>query len=520
MFFDGGITEEKALSGTIQQKQETQTGTKTEVQSGSNIENIKDEQQQEKEKPELEMEVTASFTSRPVMMNNPAMRASGTTQTENSVARVEMNGQTTYYESLDEAVETVSNINGTAIITLLKDGSLTKFSASFIRGNITLIGGAYTIQVGGGGVGIRGNLTIDGGNFIGDILYIFANGTLNMKGGTIASIDNSLGGGGTVNIYGGSIQNIKGENVTYHVSSISLTPDNLNLTIGASQTLQAAVLPTISASHVSVTWLSSDKNVATVDNGKVAAVAPGEVTITASADGKSATCTVKVNKGSTTINNKDGNGYPTTFTNGDNLPTPSADYFDITGSQDGFAYQWYKGDHTTGELTGGFTKNPKNVGSYTLVVTTKETSTYSGGEKRLLVTINPAEYTVTIPSNATAGGDEVSLTPSDFKIGQIGQGRVTVSGGVEEGKVTLTRQETGTENAVQITSQLLNGENGTGLSNESAVAVYGLDGDGSVALQQGTTGKLYFAAPTETNIAAGTYLGTVTFQISYEIAQN
>ena len=58
--------------------------------------------------------------------------------------------------------------------------------------------------------------------------------------------------------------------------------------------LQATVYPLESTDKV-ITWTSDYPNVATVDdNGKVTAVAPGTVTITAAADGKSATCTVTV----------------------------------------------------------------------------------------------------------------------------------------------------------------------------------------------------------------------------------
>lgn len=93
--------------------------------------------------------------------------------------------------------------------------------------------------------------------------------------------------------------------------------------------------------------------------------------------------------------------------------------------------------------------------------------------------------------------------------------RVTVSDGADDGKVTLTQQDT--ENAEQITSQMFNQkENGSLLKTADTVALY----DKDQKLLDGTTGKLYFAAPTESNIAAGTYLGTVTFQISYEIASN
>ena len=78
------------------------------------------------------------------------------------------------------------------------------------------------------------------------------------------------------------------------VTSVTLNKDNLELLVGASETLTATVAPD-NATYKTVTWTSSDTSKATVDdNGKVTAVAPGTVTITAAADGKSATCTVTV----------------------------------------------------------------------------------------------------------------------------------------------------------------------------------------------------------------------------------
>ena len=81
------------------------------------------------------------------------------------------------------------------------------------------------------------------------------------------------------------------------VESVSLNKTSTTLTVGATETLTATVLPN-NASNKSVTWSSSDTSVATVTNaGLVRGVAAGTATITATsaADStKKATCAVTV----------------------------------------------------------------------------------------------------------------------------------------------------------------------------------------------------------------------------------
>ena len=81
------------------------------------------------------------------------------------------------------------------------------------------------------------------------------------------------------------------------VSSVSLSQPTAEMIIGETVQLNATVLPS-DATDKSVTWASSKQSVATVSgSGKVTAVAEGVSTITASAGGKSASCTVTVSKG-------------------------------------------------------------------------------------------------------------------------------------------------------------------------------------------------------------------------------
>jgi len=78
------------------------------------------------------------------------------------------------------------------------------------------------------------------------------------------------------------------------VSGVTLNRSKLNLAVGRSYTLLATVLPA-NAEDKTVDFTSSDEAVAAVtDEGVVTGVAEGEATITASAGGHSAECTVTV----------------------------------------------------------------------------------------------------------------------------------------------------------------------------------------------------------------------------------
>ncbi|MGN0846474.1 MAG: Ig-like domain-containing protein [Kiritimatiellia bacterium] len=77
------------------------------------------------------------------------------------------------------------------------------------------------------------------------------------------------------------------------VESVTLDQQEASLTVGAELQLTATVNPD-NATDKKVTWTTSAEGIATVVDGKVTAVAAGEATITATAGGKSATCTVTV----------------------------------------------------------------------------------------------------------------------------------------------------------------------------------------------------------------------------------
>ena len=77
------------------------------------------------------------------------------------------------------------------------------------------------------------------------------------------------------------------------VSSVSLNTATIEMVEGETFSLVATVLPK-DAEYDGVMWASSNASVASVNSGTVTAVKEGTATITASAGGKSSTCTVKV----------------------------------------------------------------------------------------------------------------------------------------------------------------------------------------------------------------------------------
>ena len=77
------------------------------------------------------------------------------------------------------------------------------------------------------------------------------------------------------------------------VESVTLSQKEATITVGKSLTLTATVLPE-NATDKTVTWTSNNTSVATVENGEVKAVSVGTASITATAGGKNATCTITV----------------------------------------------------------------------------------------------------------------------------------------------------------------------------------------------------------------------------------
>jgi len=81
---------------------------------------------------------------------------------------------------------------------------------------------------------------------------------------------------------------------TVALNSISLNKSSMSLTAGKSATLSVKYNPTNTTVSKNVTWKSSNTKVATVSGGKITAKKAGTATITATCNGKTATCKVTV----------------------------------------------------------------------------------------------------------------------------------------------------------------------------------------------------------------------------------
>ncbi|MBR5324198.1 MAG: Ig domain-containing protein, partial [Muribaculaceae bacterium] len=77
------------------------------------------------------------------------------------------------------------------------------------------------------------------------------------------------------------------------VTAITLSQTLVRLTQGKTYNLIATIAPS-NATDKTVTWESSNTNVATVENGKIIAVGVGSATITAKSGNVQAVCTVRV----------------------------------------------------------------------------------------------------------------------------------------------------------------------------------------------------------------------------------
>ena len=118
------------------------------------------------------------------------------------------------------------------------------------------------------------------------------------------------------------------------ITEISLDKSSATLTEGETTTLTATVLPENTTYGKSVKWSSSNVAVATVDlMGKVTAKSAGTAVITATSEnGKTASCTVTVNKKDTYTGLRDVDGQLKYFNNG-NIDTTYTGFADYEGNR-------------------------------------------------------------------------------------------------------------------------------------------------------------------------------------------
>ena len=256
---------------------------------------------------------------------------------------------------------------------------------------------------------------------------------LTISKGESLTLDNgaSLTTNNKLTVDGGTLNGTVTGDVLYKVTSVSLDKDSLNLTAGGSDTLIATVLPA-NATNQTVTWTSDNTAVATVDaNGNVSAVAAGTANITATADGKSDSCTVTV-LAPTTITTQPSDvsvaeGTSATFT------------VAVTGNST-LSYQWQQSsdgsswtdipDATSASYTVADTTTAMSGNQYRCVVKDGDDNSVTSNAVTLTVTEQPRYQIAVDPAALNFGSiydDQAAPTAQTVTITNTGNQSVTLT---------------------------------------------------------------------------------------------
>lgn len=247
---------------------------------------------------------------------------------------------------------------------------------------------------------------------------------------------------------------------TVAVTEVKLDKTELELEEGGIATLTAKVTPE-DATDKTVTWTSSNNEVATVENGVVTAVKASEtpVTITATAGEKTAECTVTVKAATVpvtkvTIKVGDNASDTATMTAGDNLQlTAEVEPTEATNK----AVTWSITSNPNEAITLSSNDNTATItavkaGTATITATATDES---GESDSITITVNPALTGITLTADKntlTSIGDTTTITatanPGGAQLGTVtwessDTGVATVSS-TENGKATVTAVSSGT----------------------------------------------------------------------------
>ncbi|WP_395022717.1 Ig-like domain-containing protein [Robinsoniella sp. RHS] len=239
------------------------------------------------------------------------------------------------------------------------------------------------------------------------------------------------------------------------VTGVRLTPEEVTLVEETTATLTAAVIPS-NATNKNVTWSSSDEEVATVVNGVVNALKPGNATITVTtADGnKTAQCAVTVTEkvvipvSSITVSPKDATvktGASVTLTG--EIQPENASNQNMIWTSDNEGVATVAGGVVTGVAEGTATITVTSAENDTIRDTA--TITVENGEPEIVevesVSVEPAElslieegtkkltHTIT-PSNAT--NQNVSWSSDNEAVATVSQAGVVTA--IKEGTANIT----------------------------------------------------------------------------------
>lgn len=343
-----------------------------------------------------------------------------------------------------------------------------------IRDNVIVLGYAVTDAI-----------TIKAGTVLLTIDF-----TVLSKGVGVSQVTASIDAAKTIVAEDGTpIMDEKKEDVTSQVTGIQpVTGITLNkttgtLNVGQAEDLTATVEPS-TATNKNVTWSSSDIAVATVNNGKVTAVAPGTAVITAKAGSKTATYTLTVKaplKGITLSKSE------ISVVKGQSQ-TLSVTY-NPANTTDSKEVQWSSDNKTVATVENGIVKGIKagtatitaKVGNYTqkCVVTVKEIALNEiaidqkdfelnvDETKTLKIIYNPANTTDDRTAKWSSSDDTVATVENGVVKGiKAGTATITVTVNGKTASVEVTIKEKPVEESKEENKEENNGIENTNTENK------------------------------------------------------
>ena len=214
--------------------------------------------------------------------------------------------------------------------------------------------------------------------------------------------------------------------VTVLKEGIYLDQSELDLYIGDTVTLKASTLP----ANMNVKWSTDNLNVAVVNEGTIRAISEGTATITAKAEGFTATCTVNVDAGSVTLGDNSldiciGESYQLTAITlpADAKLTWTSSRTEIATVSDGLVTGIKAGNATITASIGDRSASCVVYVSKGDITIDPESLVLEIGETRALeITKTPEDGKVTYETS-----DNKVATVSDGKVTAIGPGTATIS---------------------------------------------------------------------------------------------
>ena len=193
------------------------------------------------------------------------------------------------------------------------------------------------------------------------------------------------------------------ESETVSVTNITLSPESISLVEGDSETLTATVSP-YNATNKKVIWTSIDGSIASVDNGRVTALKPGNTTIRAKSDdgGKTATCQVTVKAKVYNVESVSLDKTNITLTEGDSKTLTATVYPDNATNKN---VSWSSSDESVAAVSNG-TVTALKAGTATITVTTED----GGKTATCQVTVNARIYNV---ESVSLDKTNITLTEGD-----------------------------------------------------------------------------------------------------------